>query len=157
MDTIVILHNSNSKLSRDFVATYGAGYQIINWYSTEADAVAYKSREMPYPRAFPSVVDTVQKLLVDTPATMAKALTAIDQLAVDKAAAEAEWAAIAAKISAGADEVNIADFDALIKSLDIAKDWSEAKMSVVKLAGWVGRLAEATGMTPMTSAAEVGL
>lgn len=152
---MVILHNPNSKQSRDFVAAHGAGYQVINWYSAEADAVAYKSREMPYPRAFPSVVDTVQKLIVDTPKTMTEALAAISQMAADQATAAAAQAAIAAKISAGEDEVNAADFDALITAIDAATDWGNLKVQVSKLATLTGRLAEAGGMTPVTPAAEV--
>ncbi len=150
MDTIVILHNPNSKPSRDFVTAYGAGYQVINWYSTEADAVMYKSREMPYPRAFPSVVDTVQKLLVDTPATMVEALAAIDQLAADKAAAELAKQEATKKISDSTTEVNAADFDVMQKAAKTAQDLAAIKAVVSDLILAVARLSEAMGLTPVT-------
>jgi hypothetical protein len=78
MDTVVILHNPHSKASREFVAAYGAGYQVVDWYSTDAQTVAYKSKSLPSPRAFPSVVDTEQKLIVDIPGTMQECLDYFD-------------------------------------------------------------------------------
>ena len=156
MDIIVILHNSNSKLSRNFVAAHGGSYQVIDWYSTGADAVAYKSREMPYPRAFPSVVDTVQKSIVDTPKMMDAALATIAQMAADQAAAEVTAAEAAKKVSDAKTQVDAADFDAAKKAIEAAAGFKDVQVVLADLVEMVARLAEAMGMTPVTPAAKIG-
>lgn len=53
-------------------------------------------------------------------------------------------------------EVNSADFDALQKAAETAKDMAALQTVVSDLILIVGRLAEADGLTPVTPAAEVG-
>ena len=49
---MIILHHSQDKDSRDFVAANGTGHTVIDWYSTERETYTG-----PTPSAFPSVVD----------------------------------------------------------------------------------------------------
>ena len=50
----------------------------------------------------------------------------------------------------GQADVNAADIDALVQSLQDANSWAKARQPLVDLALLVGRLAEAAGMTPTT-------
>jgi hypothetical protein len=77
---MIILHNSQDQVSRDFVAAHGAGHAVIDWYG---GAVEYAG---PSPSAFPSVVD------MD-----AEGGPVIVRLPVDMADAEAQIAAEVAR------------------------------------------------------------
>lgn len=56
----------------------------------------------------------------------------------------------------GKTEVNAADFDAMQKAAQTAKDLAALKAVVSNLILAVARLSESEGMTPVTPAAEVG-
>lgn len=54
---MIILHNPQDQLSRDFVTTYGDSCEVLDWYADEATREAYLAEPgNPAPSAFPTVV-----------------------------------------------------------------------------------------------------
>jgi len=68
---IIILHNKHSKESRDFVAQYGLGCTIIDWYGEDRISAKrvdkYFKHGLPQPSAFPTIVDKETKTFIRKP------------------------------------------------------------------------------------------
>jgi len=65
---MIILHNPHSKESRDFIALYGAGETVIDWYA-DGDAVPRYLDKYPSPGGFPSILDEDTEVIVAQPSS----------------------------------------------------------------------------------------
>ena len=58
---MIILHSIHSEASRAFVAEFGAGQTVIDWYGDKNSYIQYLLSGLPQPGGFPFVVDQVAR------------------------------------------------------------------------------------------------
>ena len=75
---MIILHNSLDKKSREFVAQYGEGQTVIDWYQDQAARDSYLAQGLPSPSSFPSLVDEERRLIYREPSTIDALQAAVD-------------------------------------------------------------------------------
>ena len=76
---MIILHNKHDKESREFLAKYGQGNTIIDWYGDSKAQGAYTSSGDLPPSAFPCLVDKVEGVIVNTAKTPQDLIDAITE------------------------------------------------------------------------------
>lgn len=77
---MIILHNKESKESREFVELYASQCQVIDWYNDIQLVSIYTISGNPSPNTFPSIFDLSSKKLITKPSSLQDAINKIQSL-----------------------------------------------------------------------------
>lgn len=125
---IIILHDSKAEASRNFVATYGEGYQVIDWGNPDdkSKADAYQISNYPQVSAFPSLVDTESRGIVREPVDLITGLETLKKVGFvtklkisDRLTAIGKKADVKAALATNADMADRWDYATEIDKQDI--------------------------------------